>query len=331
MLNRIKGYFQAWVVKRIPAKESHRLTHKNLFIFPSKLGGGYLLLVALLWLLGTNYENNAILAVSYLLLSLFLISIFHCFFNLQGLVVKVAKPVSVFNGEQAPVVLRFERQSDKSQHSVEIAWRGQRKQMLDWQDSLSQEMTLPYRAQKRGLLNVPLLSLRSYYPLGLIRCWCYLPLQSYVIAYPKPIEQEQPLNQQGDGEPTDQTSAQSSQETSNQEFESLAEYRQGEPLSHISWKHYARTDMLYKKNYAGFRSDSLELNWDHYSEPDTEVRLSYLCHQALTLNAQNKPFSLKLPNTTIERAEGEGHLLDVLEALALFDTQLPPTFATRRS
>ncbi len=321
-LNGLKHYFQTWVIKRNATKKSHRLTHKNVFIFPTKLGGAYLLLVALLWLLGTNYENNAILAVSYLLLSVFLVSIFHCFFNIQGLVVLATKPVRVFVGEQAAIVLKFERTSLRNQQSVELAWQGMKKQPLLWGNGLTQQLSIPYRAHKRGLISSPVLTLRSLYPLGLIRCWCYMPMQSYVIVYPRAQSGEQTHTQLSSSESTDQSNSPSPQ-GGEQEFDHLDQYRTGEPLSLISWKHYAKTDTLYKKSYSSNDSESHELNWQHYPGVETEMRLSYLCYQALTLNAQNKPFSLVLPNLSIPRAQSDQHLLEVLEALALFEVQVP--------
>ena len=283
------------------------------------------MLVALLWLLGTNYENNAILAVSYLLLSVFLISIFHCFFNIQGLVIKATKPVRVFVGEQAAIVLKFERASLHNHQSVELAWQGMKKQPLLWNNGLTQQVTIPYRAHKRGLITSPVLSLRSLYPLGLIRCWCYIPMQSYVIVYPRAQAGEQTHTQLSSSESTDQTN-QSSSQGGEQEFDHLDQYRTGEARSLISWKHYAKTDTLYKKSYSSNESESHELNWQHYPGVETELRLSYLCYQALALNAQNKPFSLVLPSLSIARAQSDQHLLEVLEALALFEVALPADF-----
>ncbi len=322
----LRRYFQTWVSKRSTAQKSHKLTHKNVFIFPSKLGGVYLLLVALLWLLGTNYENNAILALSYLLLSFFLVSIFHCFFNMQGLIIHATKPVRVFLGEQASIELRFERTHERNHQSVELAWQGMKKQPLIWQNGLTQQITIPYRVQKRGLLTAPVLSLSSFYPLGLIRCWCYLPLQSYVIVYPRPqvAEQLQTLSSQRDTD--NQKGANQSSQGSDQEFDHLDQYRAGEPLSLISWKHYARTDILYKKSYSSDESESNELNWQDYPGVESELRLSYLCYQAITLNAQKKPFSLVLPSVKIAQAHSDSHLLEVLEALALFEVELPVGF-----
>jgi uncharacterized protein (DUF58 family) len=327
-LNWLRRYFQAWVIKRNAAQKSHRLTHKNVFIFPTKLGGAYLLLVTLLWLLGTNYENNAILALSYLLLSVFLVSIFHCFLNIQGLVVHATKTVRVFVGEQAAIVLRFERTGLFKHQSVELAWQGMKKQPLSWENGLTQQVTIPYRAQKRGLLTSPVLSLRSLYPLGLIRCWCYLPMQSYVIVYPRAQAGEQIHTQVSSGASEEQSSSQAAQ-GGEQEFDHLGQYLAGEPLSLISWKHYARTGTLYKKNYSNNESESHELNWQHYPGVENEMRLSYLCYQALALSAQEKPFSLVLPSVSIARAQSDNHLLEVLEALALFEETLPAEFSKR--
>ena len=84
--NQISSFLQSrlnrWLARRIPQKKSHRLQHNNIFILPAKAGMGFILLILLLWLLGTNYQNNLVLGVAFLLLALMVMCIHHKYGNL---------------------------------------------------------------------------------------------------------------------------------------------------------------------------------------------------------------------------------------------------------
>lgn len=321
-------YFSNWAAKRNSLSASQVLKQRNLFIFPTKLGGYYLMLITLIWLLGTNYENNAILALSYLLLSIFIICIFHCFFNMQGLVVESTQPKIVQSGETADIELIFKASKATSHHSIQACWRGDQDHHLIWHDLVKQTLTLPLATSQRGLLRAPTLLLASVYPFGLIRCWSYLAMHSYAIVYPKPIDIEQP---QRTHRRTQQNNLQNSHQVlqGEQEFHSLDLYRQGEPLSQIAWKQYARTNVLYKKNSVENASSAEhhQLRWDDYPGVDVELRLAYLCHQALALHRQQLAYSLVLPNESLAQNSGDSHLQQVLQVLALFDVALPDSSA----
>ncbi len=321
------SYKSNFLAQRRPRRNQHRLKQNNLFIFPSILGGCYLLLIMLLWLLGTNYDNNLILGLCYLLLSIMLVSILHCYFNLQGLQVSSCKSSAVFCGELAMIKLKFERASLKTHTSIAVNWHSQvhngtvqqpgQVQILDWQNRTSVEVLFPVVTISRGIFQPPRLAIKSYYPLGLLRCWCVLAIDSPVIVYPKPIagnaSQIASSVNNSSAKPRDtQTLA------AEREYQDLQIYREGEPVNQIAWKHYARTEVLYKKNYAYLAGDHCSLNWDNYPGIASELRLQYLCHQAIKLSALRQVFSLELPGCTIAMASGEEHYRQVLHALALF-------------
>jgi hypothetical protein len=91
--------FFHWLDKRVPLASSVFLTRKNIYTFPTLTGGSFLGLSLVLWLLGTTYQNNLILALSYLLISLIIVAIFHSYANLAGLQIKVLGAKPAFVGE----------------------------------------------------------------------------------------------------------------------------------------------------------------------------------------------------------------------------------------
>ena len=85
--------YERWLARRLPAASQIVLDQKRIFIFPTGYGFFYLLVAALLFIGGINYENNLILALSFLMASLFLVAILHTFRNLSALGLRDRKSV----------------------------------------------------------------------------------------------------------------------------------------------------------------------------------------------------------------------------------------------
>ncbi|EOG7035816.1 hypothetical protein ACLH5N_004693, partial [Aeromonas salmonicida] len=58
---------QRWLTRRIPPARQMTLGRRSLFILPTRMGLLYLLVMSAIYLLGTNYQNNLVLLVSYCL------------------------------------------------------------------------------------------------------------------------------------------------------------------------------------------------------------------------------------------------------------------------
>ncbi|MCC7516237.1 MAG: hypothetical protein IT470_02740, partial [Pseudomonadales bacterium] len=80
--------YQRWINRRIPPTRDVILGQRNLFIFLSTPGLGWLLLSTLLWVGATNYQTNLAMALCFLLLSVLLVAIHLTFANLNGLRVR---------------------------------------------------------------------------------------------------------------------------------------------------------------------------------------------------------------------------------------------------
>ena len=78
-------HFERWLARRIPSQQEHQLNSRNIMIYPTRFGLAYLGFVVLVFLLGTNYQNNIILLFSYLLASLFISVMLHSFYNFSQL------------------------------------------------------------------------------------------------------------------------------------------------------------------------------------------------------------------------------------------------------
>ena len=104
-LEALRRRYRRWIDRRTRTVEACRLNYRRLYILPSKAGFGFLLLVGALWLLATNFENNLVFMLCFLLLALFVVSIHFTHGTLAGLQVKPVRAQSVFQGDAAAVEL----------------------------------------------------------------------------------------------------------------------------------------------------------------------------------------------------------------------------------
>ena len=111
-----------WVDAKRPPSKFHSLNRNNLFIFPSAQGFWFLFTDIVLWLAGTNYENNLVLALAFLLTTLFIVCILHTFANLSGLTVRFLDVKPVFSGDTAEMKLAVSRQGKRGRDNVHLFW-----------------------------------------------------------------------------------------------------------------------------------------------------------------------------------------------------------------
>jgi len=81
-----------WLDNRVPAANEHHLNLNSIFILPSGFGWSFIILSLCLFLLGTNYQNNLMLLLSYLCLSIMLLTLFYTHQNFARLALKSLPP-----------------------------------------------------------------------------------------------------------------------------------------------------------------------------------------------------------------------------------------------
>jgi uncharacterized protein (DUF58 family) len=175
------------------------------------------------------------------------------------------------------------------------------------------KVLIPYRAQQRGRLNPQRVMVKSYFPMGLLRCWSHVDLAIEVLVYPATIEAHIPLlsqNEQDEGQQANSTMG---------DFAGIREYIQGESISRISWKHVARNQhKLVSKQFSDNDDTEHWLSLNQLSDRDIEMRLSKLAYAVEYYCSQNIVFGLNLNKTRIAPGTGENHKHLCLEALALW-------------
>lgn len=300
-----------WLNQRIPVKTSVVLNQKNLFIFLSRQGIYYLLLIALIWIGATNFQSNLSYALSFLLLAVLFVAILQTFANVSGLRVQFVDAEPVFAGEVAR--FRFTLTAAAQHEQIDMFWPAQAVSVLNLDKHKTDCLFLQHQTTTRGVFTPGRFCLQSYFPLGVVRCWTWLDLAASVWVYPKPLPADFRLCAMGEGE--DGFVASEGVE----EYYALKPYRAGEPLTRVAWKQYAAGRGLFVQDYTALRGGDVWLDYSIMQDTDVEMRLSKLCYCALQLHQIERPFGLRLPAQSIDAGTGDAHLRDVLRALALFN------------
>jgi uncharacterized protein (DUF58 family) len=309
--------FYRWVDQRNPRSLSISLNRKNLYTFPNLSGLMYLLVAIIIWMLGTNYQNNLILALAYLMVSIFVVAILHAFSNLAGITVKFIDAKPAFAGEPAAFELELSTTHKHGCNHLELRWPGGDTRIISLIPNEPTRVTLYAQSRERGYFRPGRLLVQSLFPLGIIRCWSWLNLDAQALIYPSPIACEEPRHQSSDGQEEGGHS-----QRGGDDFSGLKSYQAGDPIKHIAWKQYAQEKGLFTKEYEAYFSAEKWLDWHNLNQPQ-ELRLSGLCYWALEYERRQIPYGLAIPGSKLEPALGDYHLHAALRILAGFN--LPQT------
>lgn len=321
MISRFRQFFQhlyaRWLVRRLPPAEQVQLNTRSLFIFPSRAGFSFLLLVVLCWLVATNYENNLVFGITCLLTAIFVVAILHSFANLSGLKIACLRVHTGHAGHPLTIELVFHQSGKRLRESLTLGFAGHEPLTVDMAAAEETRIKLAFIPSRRGLIDPGRLRVESLYPLGLFRVWTQIDLAIRCLVYPSP---QAALNRR--------TTAASSVDgdeglivqvfEGGEDFTGLSDYRPGDSPKRIAWKQLAREQGLYTKHYGSAQDERLWLDWDAFPGLDTEARLSRLCGLLLSIVPLDIPYGLKLPGLTIAPNITDTHRLQVLRELALF-------------
>lgn len=298
---------QQWLDRRIPPAETVRLRQRQVFILPTRAGGVFLAMLALMLLVAINYQNSLIFGLVFLLAAIFAVSLLHTWRNLVGLCLHRAESEAAFAGQTAYFSVDL--------LSGSRAHRQIRVNQLPPVTVAAQQrdcVRIPTLSETRGLLSAGRLHVSSDYPLGLIRAWSWVDLQQQVYVFPHPAIRPAPISSVGAGE---HVSEQESTQRGVDDFQGLARWQAGESLSRIDWRAFSRGQGLMNKQFT--QGSGGEAVLDIATAPgNLEDRVSALCRSVLTLSATDQSFTLRLGGHVIGPAYGARHKLRCLEALA---------------
>ncbi|MBE0469677.1 MAG: DUF58 domain-containing protein [Methyloprofundus sp.] len=296
------------------APKSIALNYRNIYILPTRRGLGLVMLIALLVLIAFIYNNNLVYLLSFLLASLFFITILHTVKSLQGLVISQGHNTPVFVGEFASSKITINNPTPVARYSVQLGLdKRVALQTVDIPAQQKQLLNLAYKADKRSWLMIANPVISSCYPFGLFRAWQRLNLDGKVLVYPNPSMQDCPLPENHQGQ-DQQGNAQKGQD----DFYGLQSYQSGDSIRHIHWRAFAKGQGLFTRQYSGAQSTEICLDYEQAMAANQEERLSIMCRWVLDADDAGIAYGFKLPGLILEPNQGEAHAKKCLEALALF-------------
>jgi uncharacterized protein (DUF58 family) len=305
-----------WLDRRLPPANSVTLGLRTIFILPTREGVFFAIMMFFMMIAAINYQNSLIFATTFLLGSLFVVSILHTYRNMSGLTIAAGSTRAAFAGEDAEFSVVLSRHGERTFEAIHLGWNDSMLQVTDLVDDAESKIRLYVETARRGRLNPGRLLVQTYYPVGLFRAWSWVDLDMSALVYPRPLfagsvppafgnsNESQLLHREGVDD-----------------FFGLREYRKGDGLRHIAWKSYARTNQLFTKQFAAFVDRRVWLEWDYFTGMDRESRLSRLCYWVVQLSKTSSAYGLRLPGMEIAPASGAHHREKVLKALALFDLE----------
>jgi len=300
----------------MPGKRQHTLSNKSIFIFPTKFGFVYLVFVLLLFLLGTNYQNNVIILLSYLLSSLFITCMMHSFYNFSGLQLEAPKQLEGYTNQS--ITFGLEAVSNKSRHNIIVSIDDEPSEAYSVIKGNS-TLSATFFPHKRGQYLLPRVKISSEYALGLFTTWTRLDFACLCTVFPSPKKVKN-INLQGDSSNKHDMDV-NNQRKGIEDFYELKTHQEGEPLSHIAWKQFARGQGKFTKHYQEPDGQSQWLDLARMPAKDIEDKLSIMCYLVLELYRNEQCFGLQLGSQEIAPSSGNAHLKACLTALALFGNE----------
>tara|TARA_R110002072_G_scaffold172728_1_gene326958 strand:- start:41255 stop:42193 length:939 start_codon:yes stop_codon:yes gene_type:complete len=301
-----------WLSSKSPRHSSFELSQRNIYIFPSSLGFGFLLLLVLMLLTAINYQNSLIYLLTFFLGTLFFLSIWMCFLNLSELKIETAGVVRCFEGDGKGVRYRIRlSKSPALPLAIKVGIHKNGAQLIPYSQGDLVDIDVMAEKKPRGRYRLNRLYLESRFPFGLVVSWTWLKLDAECWVYPSPVYAPP------DGESHQEDDQQNRLLTRSAEMHDLKEYQYSDPTNRIIWKKYAAKDELIIRYSEGSNVNPQWVDWDHYSGL-TEDRLKYLCFDVCKLSAANFTFGFKIPGVLVEPSSGTLHKQACLDALALF-------------
>jgi len=295
-----------------------RLASRRVYILPTRSGVTFSIIVFTMLLGSMNYNNNMGLALTFLLVSVAIISIYQCHRNLVGVRVQFRGVRPVFAGDPLQFRLTLENGCNQARWQLHLAWDGESGYCADLGRRDHAEVVLALPTRTRGSIRAPRLRLETRFPLGLVRAWAWIDMELHGIAYPRPVEHASIPPGGAGREPVAGLTGEGLDD-----FVALRDYRSGDPPGRIAWKALARSgDMLVKE----YRSGTLPLRWLDWNllpPVDTETRLALLARLVLDARAAHTVFGLRIPGHEIAPSDGDPQMHRCLRCLAGFNQPVP--------
>ena len=310
-----------WFAARAPKSDSATLNLRNVYIFFSREGMLFALLLIITFIAGINYGNNLVLGLCFYLISVWLISFHVTFAHISGLQVRLLDVTMAEAGAPVWVTLQLRNESRQPRRQLLLSFdqvgfeqiakqksektgkkaHKKNKSSADNQNSIlvtrlqdEQIIRLPVQTYSRGQLELPRLKIKTVYPLGIMRAWSYVYFARSAWVYPKPETFDWQAQYAIVSQEDLPTGGQYRQ--GQDDFERLDNYIEGESLARVSWGHVARGQGMFTKHFSDPVGHEQTLDYADMPAAHHEQKLAQMAYGALKLGELGVPFNMRLPN-----------------------------------
>lgn len=316
-----------WWINRLPATDALALTHRNVYILPTR--GGCLFAVTLLILLvaSINYQLSLGYVLTFLLAGSGAVSMHITHQTLRGLTLHLRASAPVFVGESARLDIALHSDASRARHGIGMQWDDssspQRPRQRQWTyvdlpPGGHANQQLHFLPERRGWHDVPPIRLETRFPLGLFRVWALWRPCARVLAYPNPESPAVtlPLSRGATG-----VHATTLRRDSN-EITDVRAWRRGDAMHAIVWKQAAKAmasgGEWIVRDTNSHAHLTLWLDWQDTQGLPTEQRLSRLTRWVLEADGAGMAWGLRTPGLELPPQRGDAHRRQALERLALW-------------
>ena len=327
----IRVRLQSWLESRIPLADSVTLTHRTVYILPTRPGLMLFLTLLVLLVASINYQLNLGYLLTFLLAGTTLVGMHVCHGTLRGLAMNLIAPPAHYAGTTAAFDIKLTNYRRTVRHGIGLsvlnpqAVNGQKGtgRHWAWTDVPAQGSSLvqvAFTPLRRGLHRLPTLTAETRFPLGTFRVWTVWRPAAQVMVYPAPEPSPPPLPS---GEPRAQGAGTAARAQSSGEFDGVRAYRRGDPLKNVLWKKAAKTGEqsgesggLVVRDTQQAQRHELWFDIRQAGPLDLETQLSRLCAWVLQADRLGLDYGVRLFALEIKPGHGEAHQRRCLEALA---------------
>lgn len=283
-------------------------------IYPTAVGFLYLGICFLLFILGINYQNNLIIIICCILLSVVPYVILDTYKNIRSIILEPVQTDNYFAGQS--VRFKLHVTCDNPRFAVKIAPMKE-DGIGEFRDTVNsgEDVGIIFHPQQRGWLESGAFIITSTYPLGIICSHIVIDFHQKSLIYPRPVTGKYQLTENASS--TGSKLASSSTVRGMDELSGLRPYREGEPPSLIAWKQVAMNRGLMSKDFTATVDENLYLDFNTISG-GVEDRISIMTYAVLQLSSSNQIFGMKIGSETLEPDHGEEHKVRALTILALY-------------
>lgn len=315
-MQRMQHAFERWLLRRVPRSPlPQRVGRRRVYIMPTPAGYAFGALVFALWLGSMNYANSMGFALAFLLTGVGLVAMHLTHANLLGIHLRHCQAAPVHAGAVARVIADLSHDGSRPRPAIFAAWPtfvDGEGAGADLPGRGTQSIPLRLRTARRGWLALPPIALATTYPLGLFRAWTWIRPDSQCLVYPTPEPHALPFPEALGSEGED-TSTQPGRDS----FDSLRDYRHGDPMHDIHWKRLAKDSTPTVKQFLDSADPRLWIDWQSLTG-DSEARIRQCTRLVLDAHRMGYQWGLRLPGLDLPPGSGDGHRHHCLRALALF-------------